>query len=43
MQVEVEGLTIEQARETVYLGVRLSENVGMRLNWSGRLAWQLQQ
>ena len=25
-KVEVEGVTIEQARETVYLGVRLSEN-----------------
>ena len=28
-KVEVEGVTIEQARETVYLGVRLSENGGM--------------
>ena len=34
-KVEVEGVTIEQARETVYLGVRLSENGGMEseLEW----------
>ena len=42
-KVEVEGVTIEQARETVYLGVRLSEKAGWKVNWSGGLAWRLQQ
>ena len=37
MQVEVEGITIEQARETVYLGVRLGENGGMESELERRI------
>ena len=36
-KVEVEGVTIEQARETVYLGVRLSENGGMESELERRI------
>ena len=36
-KVEVEGVTIEQAREAVYLGVRLSENGGMESELERRI------
>ena len=36
-KVEVEGVQIEQARETVYLGVRLSENGGMESELERRI------
>ena len=36
-KVEVEGVTIEQVRETVYLGVRLSENGGMESELEQRI------
>ena len=48
-KVEVEGVTIEQARETVYLGVRLSENGGMeseleqRIGMAATTVWALRE
>ena len=36
-KVEVEGVTIEQARKTVYLGVRLSENGRMESELERRI------
>ena len=37
-KVEVEGTQLDQARETVYLGIRLSKNSGMESeieDWHG--------
>ena len=35
--VEVDGVRLKQARETVYLGVRLSENSGMESELERRI------